>query len=41
MQVKRPALKTVTLAKGVYSGTLAIPDRDITTVAADRILVTR
>ncbi len=41
MQVKRPALKTVTLAKGVYSGTPAIPDRDITTVAADRILVTR
>jgi hypothetical protein len=40
MQVKRPALKTVTLAKGVYSGTPAISDRDITTVAADRILVT-
>ncbi len=41
MQVKRPALKPVTLAKGVYSGTPAIPDRTITTVAADRILVTR
>ncbi len=41
MQVKRPALKQVTLAKGVYSGTPAIPDRTITTVAADRILVTR
>ena len=41
MQVKRPALKQITLAKGVYSGTPAIPDRDITTVAADRILVTR
>jgi TRAP transporter TAXI family solute receptor len=41
MQVKRPALRPVTLAKGVYSGTPAIPDRTITTVAADRILVTR
>lgn len=41
MQVKRPALKQVTLAKGVYSGTPAIPDRTITTVAADCILVTR
>jgi hypothetical protein len=41
MRVKRPALKSVTLPRGVYSGTPAIPDRDITTVAADRILVTR
>ncbi len=41
MQVKRPALKQMTLAKGVYSGTPAIPERDIATVAADRILVTR
>jgi TRAP transporter TAXI family solute receptor len=41
MRVKRPALKTVTLPRGVYSGTPAIPDRDIITVAADRILVTR
>ena len=41
MQVKRPALKTITLPRGVYSGTPAIPDRDLATVAADRILVTR
>ena len=41
MQVKRPALKTVSLPRGVYSGTPPIPASDITTVAADRILVTR
>ena len=41
MQVKRPALKTVSLPRGVYSGTPPVPANDITTVAADRILVAR
>jgi TRAP transporter TAXI family solute receptor len=41
MQVKRPALQPAILSKGTYSGTPALPARDIATVATDRILITR